>query len=582
MAERIERYLETAGAQVRWKRVRPALKRELRTHLEEQTEAYLAEGMAEDAAEAEAVRQMGDAEAVGLALDAVHRPKKQTAILLFAGLAIVLGMYLRAELIGSSYAFTLAAGLLACGALIGGYYLDYRCLSRYAWYIYGAVLVLGAVCVYQTTFMGPGAPCMLGITVGDTSEYAALLYPAAYALVVYALQGKKGGFWLSLAAVAPFALPFLWDRYVGILPQLLFAVCAAAVLLSAIRAGLFQVKKNCARALVWALLVLAVAWPFMVSRGTVDIATLTMIYIILGLGLNVVVGLSGLLVLGYGGFYAIGAYTFALLNHYYGLGFWTCLPIAGLMAAAAGFLLGFPVLRLRGDYLAIVTLGFGEIVRILLLNNTEITGGPNGISQIPKPTLFGLEFSRTAREGGWDTFSNFFGLKYDPSDRVIFLYLVALLLVVLSLFVINRLLRMPLGRAWEALREDEIACRSLGLSPRRIKLTAFTISAAFAGFAGTLFAARQGFVSPESFTFAESAFVLAIVVLGGMGSQFAVILAAVLLVVSRELMRDFNEYSMLMLGGLMVLMMIWRPQGLLPMTRPQLKLKNGAAKGEQA
>ena len=307
-----------------------------------------------------------------------------------------------------------------------------------------------------------------------------------------------------------------------------------------------------------ALLVIAVAWPFMVSRGTVDIATLTMIYIILGLGLNVVVGLSGLLVLGYGGFYAIGAYTFALLNHYYGLGFWTCLP------------------------LAIVTLGFGEIVRILLLNNTEITGGPNGISQIPKPTFFGLEFSRSAREGGWDTFSNFFGVKYDPSDRVIFLYLVALLLVVLSLFVINRLLRMPLGRAWEALREDEIACRSLGLSPTRIKLTAFTISAAFAGFAGTLFAARQGFVSPESFTFAESAFVLAIVVLGGMGSQFAVILAAILLVVSRELMRDFNEYSMLMLGGLMVLMMIWRPQGLLPMTRVQLKLKNGQAKGEQA
>lgn len=331
-----------------------------------------------------------------------------------------------------------------------------------------------------------------------------------------------------------------------------------------------------------ALLVIAVAWPFMVSRGSIDIATMTMIYIILGLGLNVVVGLSGLLVLGYGGFYAIGAYTFAMLNQYYGLGFWTCLPIAGLMAAAAGFLLGFPVLRLRGDYLAIVTLGFGEIVRILLLNNTEFTGGPNGISQIPKPTLFGLEFSRTPREGGWDTFSNFFNISYDPSHRVVFLYLVALLLVVITLFVINRLLRMPLGRAWEALREDEIACRSLGLSPRRIKLTAFTISAAFAGFAGTLFAARQGFVSPESFTFAESAFVLAIVVLGGMGSQFAVILAAVLLVVSREMMRDLNEYSMLVLGGLMVLMMIWRPQGLLPMNRPHLKLKTSDVKGEQA
>ncbi|WP_456310515.1 high-affinity branched-chain amino acid ABC transporter permease LivM [Serratia proteamaculans] len=330
-----------------------------------------------------------------------------------------------------------------------------------------------------------------------------------------------------------------------------------------------------------ALIVAAAVWPFLVSRGTVDIATLTLIYVMLGLGLNVVVGLSGLLVLGYGGFYAIGAYTFALLNHYYGLGFWESLPLAGLVAAAFGLLLGFPVLRLRGDYLAIVTLGFGEIVRILLLNNTEITGGPNGISQIPKPSLFGLEFNRSARDGGWDTFHNFFGLKYDPSDRIIFLYMVALLLVVITLFVINRLLRMPLGRAWEALREDEIACRSLGLSPTRIKLTAFTISAAFAGFAGCLFAARQGFVSPESFTFAESAFVLAIVVLGGMGSQFAVILAAILLVVSRELMRDLNEYSMLVLGGLMVLMMIWRPQGLLPMKRPHLKLKT-AEKGDQA
>lgn len=337
--------------------------------------------------------------------------------------------------------------------------------------------------------------------------------------------------------------------------------------------------------LVALIIVAAVVWPFLVSRGTVDIATLTLIYIMLGLGLNVVVGLSGLLVLGYGGFYAIGAYTYALLNHYYGLGFWESLPLAGLVAAAFGFLLGFPVLRLRGDYLAIVTLGFGEIVRILLLNNTEITGGPNGIGQIPKPTLFGLEFSRTTKDGGWDTFHNFFGLAYDPGDRIIFLYLVALLLVILTLFIINRLLRMPLGRAWEALREDEIACRSLGLSPTKIKLTAFTISAAFAGFAGTLFAARQGFVSPESFTFVESAFVLAIVVLGGMGSQFAVILAAILLVVSRELMRDLNAYSMLLLGALMVLMMIWRPQGLLPMKRPELKLKVADAKekqGEQA
>ncbi|CAM3274368.1 high-affinity branched-chain amino acid transport protein (ABC superfamily, membrane) [Xenorhabdus nematophila ATCC 19061] len=321
------------------------------------------------------------------------------------------------------------------------------------------------------------------------------------------------------------------------------------------------------------LVALAVIWSFIASRGSIDIATLTLIYIMLGLGLNIVVGLSGLLVLGYAGFYAIGAYTYALLNHYYGLGFWQSLPLAGLTAALSGLLLGFPVLRLRGDYLAIVTLGFGEIVRILLLNNTELTGGPNGISQIPKPTLFGLEFNRSVKEGGWDTFHNFFGLKYDPSDRIIFLYLVALLLVLLSLFIIHRLLKMPLGRAWEALREDEIACRSLGLSPTRIKLTAFTISAAFAGIAGTLFAARQGFISPESFTFAESAFVLAIVVLGGMGSQTAVILSAIILVVSREMIRDLNEYSMLLLGALMVLMMIWRPQGLLPMKRSQVELQ---------
>ena len=320
------------------------------------------------------------------------------------------------------------------------------------------------------------------------------------------------------------------------------------------------------------IIIAAIIWPFIVSRGSVDIATLTLIYVMLGLGLNVVVGLSGLLVLGYAGFYAIGAYTFGLLNHYYGFGFWESLPIAGLTAALAGLLLGFPVLRLRGDYLAIVTLGFGEIVRILLLNNTEITGGPNGLSQLPKPTFFGLEFSRSAKDG-WDTFHHFFGLDYNPGDRIIFLYFVALLLVILTLFVINRLLRMPLGRAWEALREDEIACRSLGLSPTRIKLTAFTISAAFAGFAGTLFAARQGFISPESFTFVESAFVLAIVVLGGMGSQMSVILAAIILVVSREMMRDLNEYSMLLLGALMVLMMIWRPQGLLPMKRRQMKLK---------
>ncbi|MGL5177824.1 MAG: high-affinity branched-chain amino acid ABC transporter permease LivM, partial [Aeromonas veronii] len=300
------------------------------------------------------------------------------------------------------------------------------------------------------------------------------------------------------------------------------------------------------------VLLFAVSWPFMASRGAIDLATLTLIYIMLGLGLNVVVGLAGLLDLGYVGFYAVGAYSYALLNTYFGLSFWECLPIAGLMAATFGFLLGFPVLRLRGDYLAIVTLGFGEIIRILLNNMTTLTGGPNGISGIPKPTLAGLEFNRTVKDGGFDTFHNFFGITYNANHKVIFLYLMALVLVVATLFVINRLLRMPLGRAWEALREDEIACKSLGLNPTIIKLTAFTIGATFAGFAGSFFASRQGFISPESFVFIESAIVLAIVVLGGMGSQIGVVLAAIVMTVLPELAREFNEYRMLMFGLLMV------------------------------
>lgn len=325
------------------------------------------------------------------------------------------------------------------------------------------------------------------------------------------------------------------------------------------------------RYVIIGLIVAALVWPFFGSRGAVDIATLILIYVLLGLGLNIVVGLAGLLDLGYVGFYAVGAYSYAMLSHYLGWSFWVCLPIAGLMAATFGFLLGFPVLRLRGDYLAIVTLGFGEIIRLFLRNLTDWTGGPNGISNIPKPEFFGLTFERRAAEG-MQTFHEFFGLEYNSINKVIFIYLVALLLALLALFVINRLLRMPIGRAWEALREDEIACRALGLNPTVIKLSAFTLGAAFAGFAGSFFAARQGLVTPESFTFIESAIILAIVVLGGMGSQLGVILAAIVMILLPELMREFSEYRMLMFGALMVLMMIWRPQGLLPMQRPHMEL----------
>jgi len=365
-------------------------------------------------------------------------------------------------------------------------------------------------------------------------------------------------------------LMFVWQ----LLRQRIGAAWDAAPKLPRVpsQASDFLTLPSTQRWIVLGLVMVALAWPFFGSRGAVDIATLILIYIMLGLGLNIVVGLAGLLDLGYVGFYAVGAYTYALLSHYYGLGFWVCLPLAGLMAAFFGFILGFPVLRLRGDYLAIVTLGFGEIIRLLLRNMTWLTGGPNGISSIDKPTLFGLSFERKAAEG-MQTFHEYFGMAYNSVNKVVFLYLVALLLVLLTLFVINRLLRMPIGRAWEALREDEIACRALGMNPTIIKLSAFTLGATFAGFAGSFFAARQGLVTPESFTFIESAIILAIVVLGGMGSQLGIMLAAIVMILLPELMREFSEYRMLMFGALMVLMMIWRPQGLLPMQRPHLELK---------
>ncbi|WP_437880736.1 high-affinity branched-chain amino acid ABC transporter permease LivM [Pseudomonas sp. LRF_L74] len=325
------------------------------------------------------------------------------------------------------------------------------------------------------------------------------------------------------------------------------------------------------RLILVVLFIVALVWPFFGSRAAVDIATVVLIYVMLGIGLNIVVGLAGLLDLGYAGFYAVGAYTYAMLAEYAGFGFWTALPIAGLAAATFGCLLGFPVLRLRGDYLAIVTLGFGEIIRILLRNLTDITGGPNGISSIPKPDLFGLSLDRRAPDGG-QTLHDFLGIAYNSNLKVIFLYLIALLMVLVALAVINRVMRMPIGRAWEALREDEIACRALGLNPTTVKLSAFTMGATFAGFAGCFFAARQGLITPESFNFNESAMILAIVVLGGMGSQLGIIFAATALVLLQE-MRDLAEYRMLMFGLTMIVMMIWRPQGLMPMQRPHLELK---------
>ncbi|GAB2459482.1 high-affinity branched-chain amino acid ABC transporter permease LivM [Comamonas humi] len=334
-----------------------------------------------------------------------------------------------------------------------------------------------------------------------------------------------------------------------------------------------QVQPGGRRALMLLVLLAAVIWPFFSGRNAVDIATLALIYVMLGLGLNIVVGFAGLLDLGFVGFYAVGAYTYAMLFHWAGWSFWEALPFAGATSALFGFVLGFPVLRLRGDYLAIVTLGFGEIIRLLLVNLVDFTGGPDGISGLAKPTVFGLEMARNPSTEGGTTFHQFFGLEFNSLHMVIFLYLMALLLALVTLWISNRLIRMPIGRAWEALREDEVACKSLGLNPMKIKLSAFTLGAMFAGFGGAFFAARQGIVNPESFSFIESALILAIVVLGGMGSQLGVIIAAILITVLPELAREFSEYRMLIFGLVMILMMIWRPQGLFPMKRHQTELK---------
>ena len=327
------------------------------------------------------------------------------------------------------------------------------------------------------------------------------------------------------------------------------------------------------RGLGMALVLFGLVLPLtpMGDRYAVDVATTALIYVMLGLGLNVVVGFAGLLDLGYVAFYAVGAYTFALLSTHYELSFWFCLPIAGALAAFLGLLLGFPVLRLRGDYLAIVTLGFGEIIRILLINLDWLTGGPNGISGIPRPTFFGHPFVRSAPEGQ-TPFHQLMGLDFSPMHRLVFLYYLSLALVLATAFLCERLRRLPIGRAWEALREDEIACRSLGLNPTLTKLSAFAIGATFGGFAGTFFAARQGFVSPESFTFIESAMILAIVVLGGMGSQLGVALAAVAVVSLPELARDFAEMRMLVFGAAMVAIMVWRPQGFIGARVPTASL----------
>jgi branched-chain amino acid transport system permease protein len=377
--------------------------------------------------------------------------------------------------------------------------------------------------------------------------------------------------WVAIGVAAVFVGRMLLVAARTVRPETIAAVSAPITRLPAL-VGPYT------RFLVIGGVVFAFVMPFLpfANRYVVDIATTVLIYVMLGWGLNIVVGLAGLLDLGYVAFYAVGAYAYALLATHFELSFWECLPLAGAFAALFGILLGFPVLRLRGDYLAIVTLGFGEIVRIILLNWYDVTNGPNGISSIPRPSFFGLEFDRTPAEGEM-AFHEFFGLSYSGVHRVIFLYFLILILALVTNAFVLRIRKLPISRAWEALREDEIASRALGINPTNTKLTAFALGAMFGGFAGSFFATRQGFVSPESFTFIESALVLAIVVLGGMGSQIGVVLAALVLVLLPEFGREFAQFRMLLFGAAMVMIMVWRPRGLLAHREPTIHLHRAAA-----
>lgn len=297
------------------------------------------------------------------------------------------------------------------------------------------------------------------------------------------------------------------------------------------------------RPAIAAVAIFFIAYPFMFSLYPIDIMTTALIYVVVALGLNIVVGLAGLLDLGYVAFFAVGSYAYALLNYHFGLSFWLCLPIGGALGFIFGILLGFPVLRLRGDYLAIVTLGFGEIIRLILENWNEFSFGPSGIANIPRPGFFGIEFSL--------------------HQNHTYIYYLMILLTLFTIFVVRRLQDSRIGRAWMALREDEIACQAMGINKTLTKLSAFALGATWAGMGGVVFAAKTAFINPASFTIWESVIILCCVVLGGMGSIVGVIIGALALKLLPEYFRAFSEYRMLAFGAVLVLMMVFRPGGII-------------------
>ena len=355
---------------------------------------------------------------------------------------------------------------------------------------------------------------------------------------------------LLIVGVGSFFLSFVWRYFIKKQETGKKKVEAGEIDKIGLSRRIFAQPKFYLPALI-AISVFALVFPFIFSMYQTNIMITGLIYVMLGLGLNIVVGLAGLLDLGYVAFYAVGAYSYALLNHHFGIGFWAALPIGAGVGVLFGILLGFPVLRLRGDYLAIVTLGFGEIIRLILENWNAFSFGPSGIANIPRPSLFSIQLSL--------------------HNATIYLYYLMILLVLFTIFVVNRLQDSRIGRAWIALREDEVACEAMGVDRRKTKLTAFALGATWAGMAGVIFAAKTTFINPASFTIWESIIILCIVVLGGMGSIIGVIVGALILILLPEYLRAFSEYRMLIFGGMLVLMMVFRPGGIVSDVRRTYK-----------
>jgi len=369
---------------------------------------------------------------------------------------------------------------------------------------------------------------------------------------------------MVIVGIGAFFLSFVWRWMLERRDRGQSAKSAESQLKLTAQLSGFINQKHVKRPLLAALLVFVILFPFITSLYQTNIMITALIYVMLGLGLNIVVGYGGLLNLGYAAFYMVGAYTYALMFKYMnsffiemgwqsGVMFWIALPLAGVVAAAFGILLALPVLRLRGDYLAIVTLAFAEIMKMLATNLDKITLGPSGIPGIPRP---------------W-----FFGLRMNPMNATKVIYFIIIIIVVLTIIIVKRLENSRIGRAWEAMREDEIACQSMGIDITKAKLTAFSMGAVWAGFAGVIMAAKTTVVNPNSFTVWESVIILCVVVLGGMGSIAGVIVGALIIILMPEYLRAFSEYRMLIFGIVLVLMMIFRPGGLVRKIRKVHKLE---------